>query len=186
VDFDPKTGAVLAKETRQGYADNSTWARGQAWAVYGFTVTYRETRSMEYLTAAQRLADYFIDHLPADSVPCWDFDAPPVPTPVKDSSAAAIAASALVELSGLTATPSRRAKYLDAAIRIVRALSSPKYLAEGTTSHGILRHGAGNVPYYGTKVDVSLIYGDYFFIEALLRLRGLSNASGSAGSHGGE
>jgi unsaturated chondroitin disaccharide hydrolase len=170
VDFDPNTGKVLAKQTFQGYANWSTWARGQAWGLYGFTVAYRETRMPQYRVAAEQLADYFVDHLPADSVPYWDFNAPSTPTRLRDTSAAAIAASGLVELSGLAETPQRKAKYLDAAIAIIRSLSTPAYLAKRTTSRGILLHGVGALPLQ-TEVDVSLIYGDYYFIEALLRLK---------------
>lgn len=117
----------------------------------------------------QRLADYFVDHLPADSVPYWDFNAPSA-TRLRDTSAAAIAASGLVELGRLAETPKRKAKYIDAAIAIIRSLSTPAYLAKRTTSRGILLHGVGALP-QNTEVDVSLIYGDYYFIEALLRLK---------------
>ena len=168
VDYDPNTGAVLGKETVQGYSTESTWARGQAWAVYGFTMTYRETGDARFLDTARQVADYLIDHLPTDHVPYWDFEAPNIPNEKKDSSAAAIAASGLLELSTLVTDGASRTRYREAAFQVLESLCSPAYLAEGTTSSGILLHGVGNKP-ANTEVDVSLIYGDYYFIEALLR-----------------
>jgi len=168
VDFNPATGEAIRKETRQGYADTSTWARGQAWGLYGFAMTYRETRDQRFLETAQKLADYFISHLPADHVPYWDFAAPNIPNEEKDASAAAIAASGLLELSQLATASEAQAKYRNAALNILASLSSPAYLAEGTNSSGILLHAVGNRP-SGSEVDVSLIYADYYFIEALLR-----------------
>ncbi|OLD58487.1 MAG: hypothetical protein AUI33_17580 [Ignavibacteria bacterium 13_1_40CM_2_61_4] len=168
VDYDPNTGAVLAKETVQGYSTESTWSRGQALAVYGFTMTYRETGDTRFLDTARQVADYFVDHLPADRVPYWDFEAPNIPNEKKDSSAAAIAASGLLELSTLVPEGASRTRYREAAFQILESLCSPAYLAEGTTSSGILLHGVGNKP-SNSEVDVSLIYGDYYFIEALMR-----------------
>jgi unsaturated chondroitin disaccharide hydrolase len=168
VDYDPNTGAILGKETVQGYSTESTWARGQAWAVYGFTMTYRETGDVRFLDTARQVADYFIDHLPADHVPYWDFNAPNIPNEKKDTSAAAIAASGLIELSTRVTDGAERARYRDAASQILSSLCSPAYLAQGTTSSGILLHGVGHKP-DNTEVDVSLIYGDYYFVEALLR-----------------
>lgn len=168
VDYNPATGEILKKETHQGYTDESTWARGQAWGLYGFTMTYRETDSTVFLQTAQRLADYYIDNLPEDHVPYWDFNAPNIPNEKKDASSAAIAASALLELSTLVSEPAAQVRYRGAALDILASLCSPAYLAEGTTSSGILLHGVGNHNRQ-TEVDVSLIYADYYFIEALLR-----------------
>ena len=170
VDYDPTTGAILSRQTVQGHANSSTWARGQAWGVHGFTIAYRETRDARFLDTARRLADYFIDHLPADHVPYWDFNAPNIPNEPKDSSAGAIAASGLWELSTLETDPVRRVRYRDAAHAILASLCSPAYLAKGSNSRGILLHGVGHKP-NGTEVDVSLIYGDYYFIEAMLRYK---------------
>ena len=172
VDYDPQTGAILFRGTVQGSSNNSTWARGQAWAVYGFTMAYRETQDARFLDTARRVADYFIDHLPADRVPYWDFQAPNIPNEPKDSSAAAIAASGLLELATLVTDPTARTRYRNAALGILSALCSPAYLAEGSPSAGILLHGTGNRP-NNTEVNVSLIYGDYYFLEALLRYRQL-------------
>jgi unsaturated chondroitin disaccharide hydrolase len=167
VNYDPSTGAVKGKTTAQGLAPDSTWSRGQAWAIYGFTMTYRYTRKMEFLNTARATADYFIANLPSDSVPYWDFDAPT--SDPRDSSAAAIAASGLLELSQLDTDATRRQRYLTTAKQILTSLSSPAYLAEGHANAAILLHGTsfkarGNY-------DTGLIYGDYYFLEAMLRYR---------------
>jgi unsaturated chondroitin disaccharide hydrolase len=169
--FDSTNGAVKRKQTVQGYADGSTWARGQAWAVYGFTMAYRESGDARLLATARRVADWYVAHLPSDSVPYWDFDAPGIPNEPRDSSAAAIAASGLIELSSLETDAVRRARYLDAAKATLTSLSSPAYLAEGTSSRSILLHGTANKP--AGDYDHGLIYGDYYFLEALLRYRAL-------------
>lgn len=171
VDYHPGTGAVLSRGTVQGYSDQSTWARGQAWGLCGFTMAYRETGDSRFLETA-RLVAYFIDHLPADHVPYWDFDAPGIPNEPKDSSAGAIAASGLMELATLDPDGAARARYRDAASDVLASLCSPACLAEGSNSSGILRHGVGNKP-SNSEVDVSLIYGDYYFLEALLRYQAL-------------
>jgi len=168
VDFDPSTGEVISRKTVQGYSDESTWARGQAWGLYGFTMAFRETDSTLFLTTAEKIADYFVDHLPEDDVPYWDFDAPNIPNEEKDASAAAIAASGLLELSVLVSEPEKKIKYQNAASDILESLCSVNYLAEGTNSSGILLHGVGNNN-SGSEVDVSLIYADHYFIEALIR-----------------
>ena len=167
VDYNDVTGEIEGKQTHAGAADDSTWARGQAWALYGFTMMYREASSASDLAAAREVADYFIDNLPADNVPYWDFDAPGIPSAAKDSSAAAIAASGLLELADLT-SGSDAATYFAAACDILDALMSSTYLSNGTNSAGILLHGTGNHP-AGTEIDVSLIYADFYFVEALIR-----------------
>ncbi|MDY7231087.1 glycoside hydrolase family 88 protein [Hyalangium rubrum] len=168
-DYDPATGTRLFRGTFQGFANESTWARGQAWAVYGYTMVYRYTRDPRMLAAAQRVTDLYLSRLPADAVPFWDFDAP-AGQQVKDSSSAAIVASALLELSNYVPDANKQLQYWNAASRMLDSLSSSAYLASGTTSPGILLHGVGNYP-AGQEVDVSLIYGDYYFIEALRRFK---------------
>jgi unsaturated chondroitin disaccharide hydrolase len=175
VNYDPVTGAVKSKQTVQGYSDGSTWSRGQAWAVYGFTIAYRETADTRFLETARATADYFIDHLPADQVPYWDFQAPGIPNEPRDSSAAAVAASGLLELSQLDPDRAHREHYRDTAERMLIALSSPAYLAEGTPSQAVLLHGTRNKP--GGSFDTGLVWGDYYFLEALLRY-----SSGAAGT----
>ncbi len=172
--YDTTSGAVIARSTHQGYADESVWARGQAWAIYGFTMTYRFTKDVRFLETAQRAADYFINHLPPDYVPYWDFMAAAIPDEPRDVSAAAITASALFELSTYSETESRQATYLDAARKMLRSLCSAPYLAKGTISHGNLNHAVGSKP-ANSEVDVSLIYADYYFIEALVRYLRLKN-----------
>jgi unsaturated chondroitin disaccharide hydrolase len=168
VDYDTLTGAVVRKQTSQGFADESVWARGQAWGIYGFTMVYRETHDPRFLETAQRVADFFIGHLPADHIPYWDFKAPGIPNTERDASAGAIAASGLLELSTLTKEVSRRSAYLAAAEGILTSLTAPPYLSEGTASHGIINHSVGHHP-KNSEIDVSLIYGDYYAVEAMLR-----------------
>ncbi len=168
IGYDTTTGKALTRETHQGCSDSSCWARGQAWALYGFTMTYRFTKDERFLRTAQRAADYFIAHLPNDYVPFWDFQAPRIPNEPRDASAAAIAASGLLELSIFTSNAELKAKYRKTANDILHTLGSSAYLAEGTASHGLLNHAVGNKP-SNSEIDVSLIYGDYYFLEALSR-----------------
>jgi len=168
--YDTATGKVLTKETAQGYTDSSCWARGQAWSIYGFTMTYRFTKDRRFLLSAQRAADYFIAHLPAGFVPYWDFQAPNIPDVPHDASAAAIAASGLFELSTFVADAGMHTKYFKAAENILRSLCSSSYLAEGTSSHAIMNHCVGHKP-NKSEIDVSLIYADYYFLEALSRYK---------------
>jgi len=172
VDFDPATGIVRGKYTHQGYAKDSCWSRGHAWGIYGFTVAYRETKRPEFLATANKLAAYFIEHLPEDGVPYWDFNAPKIPDEPRDSSAAAIAASGLLELSTLVTDTVLAEKYHATALRILQSLSSPAYLDKDGSSMGLLLHGVSSLP-HGRAIDQSLIYGDYYFLEALLRLRAM-------------
>ena len=170
VDYDPQTGAVLGKQTVQGAADPSAWARGQAWGLYGYTAMFRETREPAYLTRALSIADYLVKHprLPADAVPYWDFDAPGIPNVPRDSSAAAIMSSALFELAGFS-DAERAATYRTMAAKQLRSLASPAYRA-GVGANGgfILMHATGHHP-EGREIDMPLVYGDYYFLEALTR-----------------
>ncbi len=174
VDYHPDTGAVLKKQTVQGAADGSAWARGQAWALYGYTAMFRETREPDYLARAAAVADFFLGHprLPADGVPYWDFDAPGIPDVPRDSSAAAITSSALFELAGFV-EPERAAVYRAFAVKQLRSLASPAYRA-GVGANGgfILMHATGHHP-EGREIDVPLVYGDYYFLEALTRFDAL-------------
>jgi len=173
VDFDPASGAVRARRTVQGAADGSTWARGQAWGLYGFTMMYRETRLARYLQQAERMARFVIDHprLPADRVPYWDFDAPGIPAEPRDASAAAITASALLELATHLPDPAFAQRCRTLAREQLAALASPAYLAAPGSNGGfLLRHSVGALP-HGVEIDVPLVYADYYLLEALLRLR---------------
>ncbi len=182
VDYDPATGGITTKSSSQGYQAESTWARGQAWGLYGFTMTYRETGDSRFLQTARKLADFYIDNLPEDFVPFWDFDAPNIPDEPKEASAAAIAASALVELSTLVTDTGAADRYRHTARNILASLSSPAYLAEGSNSSAILLHSNSNVN-KNKEVDVSLIHADYYFIEALLRFQRLSEGNGGPRRH---
>ena len=172
VDYDAKTGAVRAKVTHQGRADDSAWSRGQAWAIYGYTLMYRFTREARYLEQARRTTEFVMNHprLPADKVPYWDFDDPNIPDAPRDSSAAAIIASALFELADHVGGADG-ARYRAFAEEQVRSLASPAYLAAvGENGGFILKHATGNLP-RNSEIDTPLNYGDYYFLEALLRAR---------------
>ncbi len=162
-------GSVYTKFTADGYSTSSTWSRGQAWGLYGFTMSYRYTQDPRFLATAQNLADYFISHLPPDYVPYWDFStSSPAP---RDSSAAAIAAAGLLELGTYMTDPTLQAKYYNAALNIQTSLSSTAlYLANPAVSptDGVLLHGTYSVP-YNAGIDTSLIWGDYFFIQSCYR-----------------
>lgn len=162
-------GTVLAKLTHQGHADESSWARGQAWALYGYTFMYRETKNANYLQQARRIAAYYLGHpnLPVDKIPYWDFSTPKIPNEERDVSAGAIVASAMLELSTYGG-PSGRI-YWRAAEQILMSLSSPHYKAKlGENNHFILKHSVGNKP-ANSEIDVPLIYADYYYLEALVR-----------------
>lgn len=185
VDYDSITGAVRDQATAQGYADNSAWARGQAWGIYGFTMIYRETGDLKYLTVAQNMADFFLHHpsLPEDKIPFWDFNAgqdgyakewkfdeTKIGYVPRDASAAAIAASALLELCQYT----KNQEYRDSAVKIIENLSSERYRAKiGENAGFLLMHSTGSLP-HGKEIDVPLVYADYYFLEALKRYRNLN------------
>lgn len=157
-------------------ADESAWSRGQAWALYGYTMMYRETGKPEYLEQARKVARFIKNHpnLPSDKVPYWDFDAPDIPNTPRDASAAAVMASALIELSQLDKSEEASA-WFDLAEAQIRSLSSPDYLAEfGTNGGFILKHSVGNLN-KNSEVDVPLSYADYYYVEALLRLKKIQN-----------
>jgi len=174
VSFDPATGEVEKKNTHQGFSDESAWARGQAWGFYGFVVMYRETKDPKYLEQAKNIAAFLLNHpnLPADKIPYWDFNAPDIPNTLRDASAGAIMASALIELSGYVDAGLAK-KYLNVAETQIRTLSSPEYFAEkGTNGNFILKHSVGSLP-GKSEVGVPLTYADYYYIEALLRYQSL-------------
>ncbi|UFH53511.1 glycoside hydrolase family 88 protein [Spirosoma sp. KNUC1025] len=162
-------GTVAAKKTAQGAADNSAWARGQAWGLYGYTVMFRETKDPKYLAHARHIADFYLKHpnLPADKIPYWDFNAPNIPNEERDASAAAITASALLELCTYGG-PSAKT-YYQSAVKMLESLSSPAYKANlGENNHFILKHSVGHKP-GKSEVDTPIVYADYYYLEALLR-----------------
>lgn len=174
VSYDPATGQPHAKNTAQGFADNSAWARGQAWGLYGYTMMYRETLQPRYLEQARHIAQFITSHprLPEDGIPYWDFDAPDIPNAPRDASAGAVMASAFIELSQLDPT-AEASKWLAMAEKQLRSLTSPAYLANvGEQGGFILKHSVGSLP-GKSEVDVPLTYADYYYIEALLRMKKL-------------
>ena len=167
VDFDPIAGKVIKKQTFQGASDESDWARGQGWGLYGFTMCYRETGKLKYLTLARNIAQWIKMHLPTDYVPYWDYLAPNIPNEPRDASAAAIYASALLELSMLDKENAK--EHFNLATKILENLSSPAYMSNnGANSGFILKHCTGHKP-ANKEIDVPMNYGDYYFIEALTR-----------------
>ena len=169
VSYNPETGEVEKKNTHQGLADDSCWSRGEAWALYGYTMMYRMTGKEEFLSQAENVAGYILPRLPEDGIPFWDYDAPDIPYTFVDSSAGAIMASAFVELSTFTKDKARQKEYLATAERQIRSLASEKYLAAPGENGGfLLRHGVGALS-LNSQVDVPLSYGDYYFLEAIQR-----------------
>jgi uncharacterized protein YyaL (SSP411 family) len=171
IDYSLIDGSVRNKHTAQGFAHESTWARGQSWAIYGYTVCYRETRDPKYLVKAEKAFEFVANHpnLPEDGVPYWDYNAPNIPSEKRDVSSAAIMASALYELS----TYSKSEYYKGWADKIMQSLSGTEYRAGlGENGNFILKHSVGSIP-HGSEVDVPLNYADYYFLEALKRKRDL-------------
>ena len=180
VNYDEATGEVLHRGTAQGYSDNSTWARGQAWAIYGFTMTARETGEQRYLDAAVKTADAYLKDLPEDLIPLWDFKvgqegytpgvrshAVEFQEKLRDASAGAIVCSALFELGKL----SGRREYTEYAVRMLHSLASRTYRAPlGENADFLIMHCVGSIP-HRTEIDVPLVYADYYFLEALTRYR---------------
>jgi unsaturated chondroitin disaccharide hydrolase len=180
VAYDPADGSVVRKQTHQGIADDSAWARGQAWGLYGYTLMYRETRDTRYLDQAEKIAEYMINHprMPSDLVPYWDYDAKDIPNAPRDASAAAVMCSALLELSEYS-KPETGAKYRAIAEKQIRVLGSPAYRAKlGENGNFILMHCVGNMP-KNSEINTPLNYADYYFVEALLRLRALLDGKGA-------
>ena len=172
VDYDPETGDIRMKVTHQGYSDDSAWSRGQAWAVYGYTMMFREVGDEAYLALAENIARMLLDKLPEDGIPYWDFDSPDIPDAQRDASAGAIMASSFIELAGYTQDNALSKALMEMAETQIRTLASPEYLAEkGRNGFFLLKHSVGSYP-SDTEVNVPLTYADYYFLEALLRYNG--------------
>lgn len=172
IDYDVNSGDVISKQTHQGLHHESSWARGQAWGLYGFTMMYRMTFNPEYLRQAEKIADFIIQHprLPEDKIPYWDFDVKNIPNEPRDASAAAIMASALLELYSFKPEESQ---YFDLAEAMLKSLSSTAYLASpGENGLFLLKHATGNMP-FNSEIDTALAYADYYFLEALLRYQNI-------------
>lgn len=169
--YDKYTGKKIKAVTHQGYADNSMWARGQSWAVYSFTMCYRETENPVFLDFAQKVTDVYLKKLPADLIPYWDFNDPAIPDAPRDASAAAVVASGLLELSTFIKDKTKAAYYRKSAEKMLSSLSSAIYQSRNINT-AFLLHSTGNKP-NGSEIDTSIIYADYYYIEALLRLQKL-------------
>lgn len=169
--YNPETGEFIRGCTHQGYDDNSMWARGQAWAIYGYTVVYRETRDAEFLDFAQKVTDVYLDRLPEDRIPYWDFNDPRIPEAPRDASAACAVASALIELSRYVDAPTSE-RYMSEAKAMLESLASEKFRSNGHND-SFLMHSTGHHP-AGSEIDYSIVYADYYYIEALNRLERLN------------
>ncbi|NDW09736.1 glycoside hydrolase family 88 protein [Dysgonomonas sp. 520] len=170
--YDTITGDFIKGVTHQGYADSTLWARGQAWAIYGYTVVYREPGDKKFLRFAEKVADLYLSRLPEkEYVPFWDFDAPNIPNEPHDASAAAIVASALLELSQLEDNTQKAEEYKLASINMLTELSSDKYQSRDKNP-ALLLHSVGHWP-NKSEVDASINYADYYYIEALTRCKKL-------------
>lgn len=167
--YDSVSGNFIRGCTNQGFSDESFWARGQAWGIYGFTVVYRETADKEFLRFVEKITDVYLSSLPEDYIPYWDFSDPRIPNVVKDASSAAIVASALIELSQLEDNRAYAEKYMKAAEKMLHSLSSAEYQSRDR-NNAFLLHCTGNYP-AGYEIDSSINYADYYYIEALTRYR---------------
>jgi len=178
VEVNPLNGKVIRKHTKQGKGDETCWSRGEAWAIYGFGTMYQYTGKPKYLVASERAADYYISHLPADFVPPSDFDSTLNGLEFKDSSAAAVAASALIRLSQQVTDPAKKKKYFHAAENTLRSLTQAPYFAEGDAKASLLNHAARNYCEDPTNkmTDTGLIFGDYYLLEALLAYEHLKSS----------
>lgn len=171
--YDPLSGKKIKGVTHQGYADESLWARGQAWAIYGFTMVYRETKDPRFLDFAQKVTDVYLDRLPENRIPYWDFDVPDILNQPRDASAAAVTASGLLELSNYVADSEKANYYLDQAVQMIQVLSTEAFQSRDQNP-AFLLHSTGHYP-NGSEIDYAIIYADYYYLEALLRLHKLQN-----------
>lgn len=178
VDYNAENGGIISRKTAQGAFDESAWSRGQAWGLYGYTVMYRETSDKKYLEQARHIAKFYLNHhnLPQDLIPYWDMDQDKLTKESKyykqkdlrDVSAAAVTASALLELAQYT-NGSESQLYISKAEQMLKSLSSKPYKADYKEAGGyILKHSVGSIP-HKTEVDVPLTYADYYYVEALIR-----------------
>ncbi|RXP44316.1 glucuronyl hydrolase [Lutibacter sp. HS1-25] len=169
--YDTITGVAKMKVTHQGFNDESTWARGQGWGIYGYTMAYRYTKNPAFLKQAEATAKFYMEHknLPEDGIPYWDFNDPAIPNAPRDASAAAVVTSAMYELYGFT----KNTVYLDFANKVLANLNSSNYiLNDKVNGPFILNHSTGNWP-KNDEIDEPISYADYYFLEALLRKKAL-------------
>ncbi|QZT37280.1 glycoside hydrolase family 88 protein [Halosquirtibacter xylanolyticus] len=172
--YDTLTGKVISKGTYQGYSDDSAWARGQGWGLYGYTYMYGQTKDTKYLEQARHIAKFIMTHprMPKDKVAYWDFDAPNIPEAPRDASAAAVIATALLDLSQVVDNGD---EYFNYAEDILKSLSTEKYLAKpGTNKLFVLKHSVGALP-KDSEIDVPINYADYYYLEAMIKYAHLKN-----------
>lgn len=184
IDYNPEDGSVISKQTAQGAFDESAWSRGQAWALYGYAMMYRETKDQKYLEQARHIANFYLNHpnLPEDLIPFWDMDQDKLTSDnkyyknkdLRDVSTASIMASALLELAEYTEGEESQ-NYIAKSEKMLKSLSSKPYKADYKEAGGfILQHSVGSIP-HNTEIDVPLTYADYYFVEALVRYQRLLN-----------
>lgn len=174
INYNPETGAIRYFQGGQGNSEQSAWARGQAWALYGYTLMYRETRNQKYMDQAKNIAHFLLNHpnMPADMIPYWDYNAPDIPNALRDASSAAIMSSALIELSGYV-DHAQSKLFMNYAEKMLCTLSNASYRsAKGQNGGFILDHSVGNIP-AKKEVDAPLTYADYYYVEALMRYKKL-------------
>ena len=174
LNYNPETGSVRNYQAGQGYSEQSAWARGQAWALYGYTLMYRETHDQKYLNQAKSIAHFLLNHpnMPNDLVPYWDYNAPNIPNALRDVSSAAIMSSALLELSRYV-NQAQSKLFMNSAEKMLQTLSkSPYRSTKGQNGGFILDHSVGNIP-AKKEVDAPLTYADYYYVEALMRYKKL-------------
>lgn len=170
INYNATTGEVQQKRTAQGFADESAWARGQAWGLYGYTVMFRETKNPIYLKQAQNIAKFIMSNpnMPADKIPYWDYNAPNIPNALRDASAASVTASALLELAKYSTPKFNKAYFKEAETILVNLSKAPYHAAQGKNGGFIIEHCVGHIP-QNTEVDVPLTYADYYYLEGMKR-----------------
>lgn len=171
--YDTATGKKIRGITHQGLNDSSMWARGQGWAIYGFTMVYRETKEIRFLDFAQKVTDVYLERLPEDLVPYWDFNDPAIPDAPRDASAACVVASALLELSTFVEDTAKANYYKQKALGMLYVLSTKEYQSR-ERNNAFLLHSTGHKP-NGGEIDAPIIYADYYYMEALLRAKKLAD-----------
>jgi hypothetical protein len=172
IDYNPETGAVENRNTHQGYSDESAWARGQAWGLYGYTMMYRETGMEEFLVQAEKIAGYILSQpgISEGKIPYWDFSAPNIPIEPYDASAGAIISAALFELSGFSDNSD---KYLTVADKLLETLSTTEFLSPVGENKGfLLYHSTGHLP-NNSEIDVPIVYADYYFLESIIKRKNM-------------
>lgn len=172
IDYNPETGEVENKHTHQGFAHESSWARGQAWGLYGFTMMYRETKLEEFLLQAEKIAEFILSQpgISDGKIPYWDFNAPNIPNEPYDASAGAIISAALFELSEFS---DNRGKYISVAKKLIETLTSTEFLSPVGDNKGfLLYHSTGHLP-HNSEIDVPIVYADYYFLESLIKKKNM-------------